>query len=304
MAERRHTNQLLRLLCTLYLILSLVLQWVIIWVSQVTFIVASFPFTTSEFRQDICGHILRTVSFVGMDLLNPFWSIHVLNKFPEVKNKKVIVMLNHLSGADPFVTIRSLLPRDGTWIAKGGLFRVPFGGWALYNAGDLPVHFRDKRKSFATVKGTVGPMMENARRCLRRGRMLCVFPEGIRSMNPDGPLNPFRLGFFSLAVDEGATIVPLAVSGTEKLWPRGSALMDAADAYFSFGDPIDARNFKSAEELSQHVWNVITELREKHPDRIELHARQAQPQAEPLSAPVSLDGKAPWVHVNEPTDRQ
>lgn len=293
MAERRHPGQFLRFLCTLYLLLSLVLQWVITWVAQVIFIVVSFPFTTTEFRQDICGHIFRKVSFVGMDLLNPFWCIHVLNKFPEVKSRKVIVMLNHLSSADPFVSIRSLLPRDGTWIAKAGLFRVPFGGWALYNAGDLPVYFRDKRSSFATVEGTVGPMMEKARMRLRRGRMLCVFPEGIRSKKPDGPLNPFRLGFFSLAVDEGATIVPLALSGTEKLWPRGSALMDAADAYFSFGDPIDAGNFKSAEELSRHVWNVITELREKHPDRIELHARQAKAQAEPPSAPVCLDGKAP-----------
>lgn len=275
MAERKGPNKALRLLCTVYLILSLTVQWILVWVLQVLFIAATFFFTTSEFRQDICGHIFRKISFVGMDVLNPFWHINVLNKFPEVKSKKVILMLNHLSGADPFVAIRSFLPRDGTWIAKGGLFRVPFGGWALYNSGDLAVHFRDKKTSFATVKGTVGPMIENARGRLRRGRMLCVFPEGIRNMHPDGPLNPFRLGFFSLAVDEGATIVPLAVSGTEKLWPRGSALMDAADAYFSFGEPIDASKFKSAEELSQHVWNVITGLREKHPDRVELRAREA-----------------------------
>ncbi|KAG5494747.1 hypothetical protein JIQ42_02362 [Leishmania sp. Namibia] len=292
MAETKYPNKLLRFLCTVYLILSLAVQWILVWVMQVIFIVVSFPFTTSEFRQDICGHIFRKITFVGMDLLNPFWRIHVLNKFPEVKSTKVILMLNHLSGADPFVSIRSLLPRDGTWIAKGGLFRVPFGGWALYNSGDLAVHFRDKKTSFATVKGTVGPMMESARRCLRRGRMLCVFPEGIRNVNPDGPLNPFRLGFFSLAVDEGATIVPLALSGTEKLWPRGSALMDAADAYFSFGEPIDAKNFKSAEELSQHVWNVITELREKHPDRVALRTRQGKAQAVSPGAPVSSSEKA------------
>ncbi|KAG5470182.1 hypothetical protein LSCM4_02876 [Leishmania orientalis] len=291
MVETKYPSKLLRFLCTVYLILSLAVQWILVWVIQVTFIVVSCPFTTSEFRQDICGHIFRKITFVGMDLLNPFWRIHVLNKFPEVKSTKVILMLNHLSGADPFVSIRSLLPRDGTWIAKGGLFRVPLGGWALYNSGDLAVHFRDKKTSFATVKGTVGPMMESARRCLRRGRMLCVFPEGIRNLNPDGPLNPFRLGFFSLAVDEGATIVPLALSGTEKLWPRGSALMDAADAYFSFGEPIDARNFKSAEELSQHVWNVITGLREKHPDRVALRARQGKAQAVSPGAPVSSSEK-------------
>ncbi|KPA84762.1 putative mitochondrial 1-acyl-sn-glycerol-3-phosphateacyltransferase-like protein [Leptomonas pyrrhocoris] len=279
MPPQRHANKVLRVLCTTYILLSLTVQWIVVWVLQATFIVLSFPFTTSDFRQDICGHIFRKISFVGMDLLNPFWHIHVLNKFPEVKKKKVILMLNHLSAADPFMSIRSFLPRDGTWIAKGELFRVPFGGWALYNAGDLAVRFRDKKSSFATVKGTVGPMMENARGRLRRGRMLCVFPEGVRNMTPDGPINAFRLGFFSLALDEGATIVPLAVSGTEKLWPRGSAMMDAADAYFSFGEPIDAANFNSAEELAQHVWNVMTERREQHPDRVELRAAQAKEQA-------------------------
>ncbi|KAG5496256.1 hypothetical protein JKF63_02557 [Porcisia hertigi] len=272
-------NKAFRLLCTVYLIASLIVQWILAWIVQVVFKIIFFSFTTAELRQDVCGHIFRMISFIGMDFLNPFWRIHVLNKFPEVKSKKVIVMMNHLSDADPFVSIRSMLPRDGTWIAKAGLFRVPFGGWAMSNSGDLAVHFRDKKTSLATVKGTVGPMMESARERLRRGRMLCVFPEGTRSNTPDGPLNPFRLGFFSLALEEGATIVPLALSGTEKLWPRGSALMNAADAFFSFGAPLDASNFKSAEELSQHVWNVMTQLRESHPDRIELRAQLAKAQA-------------------------
>ncbi|RNC30397.1 1-acyl-sn-glycerol-3-phosphate acyltransferase, partial [Trypanosoma cruzi] len=94
-----------------------------------------------------------------------------------------------------------------------------------------------------------------------------VFPEGLRSKNPEGGLLPFRLGFFKLAVEEGATIVPIAISGTDKCWPLGSVLMDSSTAYFSCGDPVDASTFRTAEELRDHVWQLITDLRESHPDR-------------------------------------
>jgi hypothetical protein len=41
-----------------------------------------------------------------------------------------------------------------------------------------------------------------------------VFPEGARS--PTGELQDFKPGMFQLALDTGATILPVAVSGTEK----------------------------------------------------------------------------------------
>lgn len=284
MSEKPAAPYLVRLLCTLYIYSSLLVQWLVTWVAQVVAMAVAYPFTTRDSRQDMCGHIFRKVSFLGMDVLNPFWKIKVLNKFPECKNKKILVMMNHLSGADPFTTIRAMLPHDGSWVAKAGLFRVPFGGWAMYNAGDLSVKFQNKKMGFATVKGSVGPLMENARGRLRRGRMLCIFPEGIRNRNPKGPLNPFRLGFFSLALEEGATIVPLAISGTEDLWMDDISILNPGTAYFSFGEAIDASKFSTAEELSQHVWNVITELRESHPDRIAY--RKAQRDDAASSAPT------------------
>jgi len=207
-----------------------------------------------------------------MVVLNPLWHVHALNKFPVLKNKKVILCINHLSAADPFVALGPLFPHDGSWIGKAVIFKVPLGGWGLRNAGDLAVQFKDKSKGFDVVKGTVGPMMEEARKKLRRGRMVCVYPEGTRNLNPEGPVAPFRPGFFRLAIEEGGCIVPLAMSGSEKLWPVGSKLMDSADVYFTFGEPIEASKFANAEELAEHTRKVIDNLRETHPDRIALRA--------------------------------
>ncbi|CCW62844.1 unnamed protein product [Phytomonas sp. EM1] len=258
---------------TVFVISSLTVQWILAWLLQVLFIILSYPFLSKDKRQNACGHIFRFVSFVGMDLLNPFWRVHVLNKFPPTKHRRVLLMMNHLSGSDPFLSIRAMLPRDGTWIAKSGLFRVPFGGWCLANSGDLAVHFKNKRAGFETIKGTVGVMMENAARKLRQGRMICVFPEGTRNGNPDGPILPFRKGFFELAIQEDAIIVPMAISGTDKMWPVGSILIDSADAYFSFGEPIEARKFDNMDSLADHVWKIMNDLRESHPDRVAMRRK-------------------------------
>lgn len=263
-----------RQLITAYVFVSMLLQWIVTFIVQEICIILTYPFIDKYQRQDMCSAIFRWVSHFGTNMANPAWRLHVLNKFPETKHNRRIVMMNHLSNADPFVTLEALLPHDGSWVSKDVLFRVPFGGWAMHNGGDLCVKFKNKRAGFETVKGSVGPMMEEARQKVRRGRIINIFPEGTRNPSPEGPLQPFRLGFFKLAVEEGLIIVPLGISGTERLWPHGSMLLDCGDAYFSFGEPIDATQFKTAEELSDHVWKVLSDLRETHPDRIAYHAAQ------------------------------
>lgn len=259
---------LLRILTSITFYGLLVVEWVVAWLLQTIFIIVAYPFTTKEQRQDVCGYIFRYITYVGVMLCSPFWRLHVLNKFPETGSTKVILMMNHLSDADPFVAVKGILPRDGAWVYKDELRKVPFGGWALANSGDLPIFFKHKKASFETVKGTVAVMMDGARRRIQRGRMLCIFPEGTRSHNPEGPLNPFRLGFFRLAMEEGAVIVPYSISGTETLWSRGSALLSPGDAYFVFGEPIEPFSFRSAEDLARHTWKVMTEMRERLPDRV------------------------------------
>lgn len=295
-----------RILCTLYVFPALVIDLFLSWLFQVLYTLVSYPFVTREQRLNTCGHIFRFVSFLIVDCLNPFWHCHVLNEFPrglhkerDNPSKKILLMMNHVSSADPFLAIRSFLPRDGSWIAKAVLFTVPIGGWAMGNADDLPVYFLDKHKhntkgepgtlprqtanaegeeataapfvnSFALVPGTAGLMMERARQKLRRGRMLCVFPEGTRSAHAEKPgyLEPFRQGFFDLALEEGAMIVPLAISGTDRAWPRGSVLMQPAHCYFSFGDVIESSRFSSAVELAAAVRKELLRRREAHPDRV------------------------------------
>ncbi|CBH18582.1 1-acyl-sn-glycerol-3-phosphate acyltransferase protein, putative [Trypanosoma brucei gambiense DAL972] len=258
-------NYAVRCLATVYLFLLMLIGWIGAWLLQLVVITFTYPFWTSEQRADCCALIFRIANFLSLDALNPFWKSTILRPFPNVQGKKVLVVMNHLSGADPFLMVRVLLPRDAAWVAKNDLFRVPFGGWAMANGDDLCVQFKNKKAGLETVKGTVAPMMEAARAKIHRGRMLAVFPEGARNDTPENGLKPFRPGFFTLAKEEGATIVPIAISGTDDCWPKHSFLMDVGHAYFSCGDPIATNNFNTVEELVDYVWNAVTDLRSTHP---------------------------------------
>jgi len=52
--------------------------------------------------------------------------------------------------------------------------------------------------------------------------VLFIFPEGTRS--PDGALQEGRDGVSSLALRTGAPIVPVAIAGSDRVWPRGQKL--------------------------------------------------------------------------------
>lgn len=257
----------MKVVVTCYVFLMILCSWIVAWTLQTVFIVLSYPFSSVEFRQDVCGHIFRRVSFLFVDLLNPFWRVNILRPFPNVeRNAKLIVMLNHLSNADPWIAIRAILPRDCKWICKGSLFRVPFGGWGLANNGDLAVHFTADKDGWGTKKGSVGKMMEQCKALLDRRQPIAVFPEGVRNPNPAGPVGEFKLGFFTLAAAEGATIVPIAMSGGESAWPRGDWKFGLCTTYISCGDPVEAKGL-TAEELRDKVYASISSMRETHPDR-------------------------------------
>lgn len=282
--SRKPRSQLpkpLRFVASILLILQLLVAWVTLWIIQVVAMTLTYPFTTVEQRQDICGHIHRKVNYFFVVLLNPLWWTTIVRPFPTEKlaktknGSKLIVMMNHLSNSDPWIAIRPMgWGIDCKWICKGSLFKVPFGGWGLKNAGDLAIKFTADKEGWGTEKGSVGQLMADARALLKRGQPIAVFPEGVRSFDAQGGLNEFKLGFFTLAVEEGAVIVPMAFSGCETAWPRGDWMFDFARCYASCGDPISAEGH-TPESLRDKVWAAITELREAHPDRIALKKKLA-----------------------------
>lgn len=159
---------------------------------------------------------------------------------------------NHLSFLDAFVLVAPLPYR----IVK----RIFFLGYADYFSGPLmsflgrlikvtPVD-PDRHLRQALRLGAEG---------LRKGLVLCVFPEGERSI--DGKLKEFRKGPAILAKELGVPVVPVAIVGTYQVWPRGVSKIRLHPVTVRFGKPLDAPSDEdSYQDFNKRLFGAVQEL--------------------------------------------
>ena len=129
------------------------------------------------------------------------------------KRGPLIVASNHLSNADGVLIggfVTPLLGRRIHWLGKREMVEWPVLGKLVEASSIHPVD-----RGTADVEA-----FRLARRILDEGHVLMVFPEGTRS--PTGALQEARDGLAMLALRTAAPILPMAVTGTERFWPRHS----------------------------------------------------------------------------------
>jgi len=116
-----------------------------------------------------------------------------------------ILASNHASFIDvPCIT--SACPRRIHWVARKSLYEVGWLRLILNITKCIPVNGATQR----------------ARSALKNGMALGIFPEGTRTY--DGNLQEGKSGAAVLALKTGTKIVPVAISGTFKVFPRTSRL--------------------------------------------------------------------------------
>lgn len=185
---------------------------------------------TFAFDRDrlIVGRMWR-LSAVLASKLNPMWRFRVTGALPPTRPLGMVVISNHRSQADVFLI--SHLPWEMKWLSKAAVFKIPFVGWSMRLAGDIPVH-RGLRDSAQTA-------MARCAQYLRRGVPVMIFPEGTRSKVPE--MLPFKDGAFRLAIENQAPILPVAVVGTGTALPKHDWRFGRASAWVTVGDPIPTR---------------------------------------------------------------
>jgi 1-acyl-sn-glycerol-3-phosphate acyltransferase len=103
------------------------------------------------------------------------------------------------------------------------------------------------------------PALRAAAEVLRAGQAIYVNPEGLRTT--DGELLPFRPGVGVLAVETGAPIVPVYISGTWKALPTGKIFPRPYPVSVTFGKPMDVTPYlkKEKTEPAYDVYKEVTE---------------------------------------------
>ncbi len=120
----------------------------------------------------------------------------------------LVVIANHMSNLDPSFLSTSV-PRRLKYLAKDNLFRAigPVGRWYLRNYGAFPI---DR-------VGVDARAFRWALRQLQQDAALVVFPEGTRSRTAS--LNEAKAGAVSLILKSGAPVLPVGITGTERMQP-------------------------------------------------------------------------------------
>lgn len=185
---------------------------------------------------------------VLMTRVNPFWTIEVSGVKVENPRRPYVVVSNHQSFAD--IPIISLLPWEMKWVAKIELLKIPFVGWMMQLAGDIPVNRQD-RISRAKV-------LVHAKDYLRKKCSVMFFPEGTRSK--DGRVLPFTDGAFRLAISAGVPVLPLVLDGTSNALPKNSWKFGKTDVFrLKVLPPIETEGMKTDDvpALRDRVRNMI-----------------------------------------------
>jgi 1-acyl-sn-glycerol-3-phosphate acyltransferase len=116
------------------------------------------------------------------------------------------------------------------WVAKKSLFSIPVVGWSMSFAGYIAIDRESATRAYRSMLA--------AAKKIKAGTSVIIFPEGTRN-ETDRKLLPFKKGSFTLAVKAGVPVVPVGITGTRDIMPRGSLRISPADVTISFAPPIE-----------------------------------------------------------------
>lgn len=120
-----------------------------------------------------------------------------------------LICSNHQTYIDP-VWITLPFGRRFSYMAIEKSFDWPVIGRLIRYLGAFPV---------SSERHIAGRALKESIRSLRDGSVLIMFPEGARTLS-DGSMMPFKTGAVRIALDAGVPILPVTISGGNKIWPR------------------------------------------------------------------------------------
>ena len=223
----------------------------------------------------------RTFRFLGnlMTKVNPAWRITRSGALPANRRGPYVVVSNHQSNAD--IPVISRLPWEMKWVAKAVLFNLPFAGWMMRLAGDIPVDRGDTASRAAVLL--------RAEQTLKQQCSVMFMPEGTRSK--DGRVRRFQDGAFRMAIDAGVPVLPLAVDGTMDALPKHGWQFSGADVRLHVFDPVPTDGLTAAdapalrERIRQDILEQIAAWRGVPPETVDGTLKTGEEGAKSTPAP-------------------
>lgn len=185
------------------------------------------------------------------------WTVVGRDNMP--RSGPVLLAPNHISDLDPPCAGCSIA-RPSWYMAKQELWEAPFVKWVMPHIHAYPV--RRGRADRGALRKSL--------QMLEEGKVVGIFPEGHRS--PDGRLQPPELGIGLLALRSGAPVVPMAIIGTNGIFPKGSRLPCRSHVTVRIGPPMyfedlqgRRENRETLQAVADRVMAAIASLQAQGP---------------------------------------
>lgn len=201
--------------------------------------------------QDLLRPLARTELLPAID-----WSINGVEHIPA--DGPAILAFNHRSYFDT-IAMQMLIARTGRpcrFLAKREMFDTPILGTISRLAGGIPVD---------RGTGSDAPL-RNATEALQAGEMVAIAPQGTIPRGHDffDPVLKGRPGAAQLAIDAKADVYPVALWGTELVWPRNkkAPMFDPRDrptVSVTVGGPVDLKRRKATTD-TKRIMTALTDL--------------------------------------------
>jgi 1-acyl-sn-glycerol-3-phosphate acyltransferase len=196
----------------------------------------TYAFELTLFRRVLVGTLRILLRF--------FMQRNVIGMEKLPSEGPVILASNHLTNFDVF-TLQLVFMRPLFFMAKSELYKNPIVAAGLRQVGAFPV-LRGQRDQWA---------IRHAEKVLEHNQVLAMFPEGTRSKGKG--LRAGKTGVARLALKTGCPIIPIAISGTEKMFktfPRRTPIE------INIGEHISPQPNESTLGLTDRMMFAIADL--------------------------------------------
>ena len=186
----------------------------------------------------------------------PLWLLcrpRVVGREHVPKRGPAILASNHLAEVDS-LCLPLVLRRRLTFVAKSEYFhgagvRGRLMAWFMRGAGQIAI---DRSDPDAAAQA-----LDVAREVIDAGDVWAIYPEGTRS--PDGRLYRGHTGVMRVALSRDVPVMPVTLTGTERLDPRDRRGLRPARVTVTIGAPLDLGGITDVREATDLLMQVLQE---------------------------------------------
>lgn len=176
------------------------------------------------------------------------FKIKQIGPISDLSHDGFMVIANHRSHLDMFIFLANVYKLRT--VANSKLFRIPILGLIMKMSKNFPM----KKGDIAVYQKTLQAIKESCRSL----HAVLFFPEMTRCNHGDLGIQKFRLTAFQIARENNIKIIPVVISGTDNVWPKGKRGMDFSHKVsIASLETILPNQFSSSAELSQYVHDIM-----------------------------------------------